>query len=252
MSLSSINIILLVLVIVEGFIIIYLLYSNRDRSGNQQYSKKGDESCKCWLLRYKLSECQMENMMLRRKLEKSNLNEKNRDMTRYADERNKTVGNEFTSSFPETHKKSILIPYIPKSTSNETSSAVVPENPVSMVSQYNKNVAEDDYKDRTSTEKTMYASFPRTAGSSIYFSDLSEKRADDSYFELKISVIYEKATFKPIDFMKIRNYDPAMAAMFTEGVKPSTASTVLGIESGEAHKEGKDWIIDKPAKIKLA
>ena len=252
MSLPSIVIIiLLVLVIVEGCII-YYLYSNRDRSEHQQYSKKRDESSKCWLLRYKLSECQKENIMLKRKLEKSNLNEKNRDMTCYADERNKTVGNEFTSSFPETHEESILIPYIPKSTSNETSSAVVPENPVSMVSQYNKNVAEDDYKDRTSTEKTMYASFPRTAGSSIYFSDLSEKRADDSYFELKISVIYEKATFKPIDFMKIRNYDPAMAAMFTEGVKPSTASTVLGIESGEAHKEGEDWIIDKPAKIKLA
>lgn len=251
MSLSSFDIILLVLVIVEGFII-YYLYSNRNRSEHQQYNKKRDESSKCWLLRNELSKSQMETRMLKRKLEKSNLNEKNRDMTRYADERNKTVRNEFTSSFPETHKESILIPYIPKSPSNETSSVVVPENPAPMVSQDNKNIAEDDSKDRTSTEKTMYASFPRTAGSSIYFSDLSEKRADDSYFELKISVIYEKATFKPIDFMKIRNYDPAMAAMFTEGVKPSTASTVLGIELGEAHKEGKDWIIDKPAKIKLA
>lgn len=231
LSVIVIIILLVLVIIIEGFIILYLY--------NIKWEEKSEQS----------EQDQQKNKLIQRiKV----LNEKNRELTRYADERNKSVGNEFTSSFPETQKGSILIPYIPKSTSNETSSVVVPENPVSMVSQYNKNVVEDDYKDRTSTEKTMYVSFPRTAGSSIYFSDLSEKRADDSYFELKISVIYEKATFKPIDFMKIRNYDPAMAAMFTEGVKPSTASTVLGIESGEAHKEGKDWIIDKPAKIKLA
>lgn len=103
-----------------------------------------------------------------------------------------------------------------------------------------------------SKEKTMYASFPRTAGSSIYFSDLSENLVEDSYFELKISMASGKATFKPLDFMKIRNYDPAMAAMRTEGVKPNVASTVQGIEHGKAHIEGKDWIIDNPAKIKLA
>lgn len=103
-----------------------------------------------------------------------------------------------------------------------------------------------------SKEKTMYASFPRSAGSSIYFSDLSEDLVEDSYFEIKISIASGKATFKPLDFMKIRNYDPAMAAMRTEGVKPNVASTVQGIEHGKAHKEGKDWIIDNPAKIKLA
>jgi hypothetical protein len=43
-----------------------------------------------------------------------------------------------------------------------------------------------------------------------------------------------------------------MAAMLTEGVKPNVASTVLAIEPGLVHVEGKDWIIDKPAKIKLA
>lgn len=103
-----------------------------------------------------------------------------------------------------------------------------------------------------SKEKTMYASFPRSAGSSIYFSDLSENLVEDSYFELKVSLASGKATFKPLDFMKIRNYDPAMAAMRTEGVKPNVASTVQGIEHGKAHKEGKDWFIDNPAKIKLA
>lgn len=97
-----------------------------------------------------------------------------------------------------------------------------------------------------------YASFPRSAGSNSYFSDLTESLADDSYFELKISEDTEEAIFRPLDFMKIRNYDPAMAAMTTEGVKPNMASTILGIEPGKAHLEGKDWIIDKPATIKLA
>lgn len=101
-------------------------------------------------------------------------------------------------------------------------------------------------------EVIMYASFPRSAGSRIYFSDLTENLVDDSFFELKISNANGKATFKPLDFMKIRNYDPAMAAMLTNGVKPNVASTVLGIEPGKAHIEGKDWIIDNPAKIKLA
>ena len=101
-------------------------------------------------------------------------------------------------------------------------------------------------------EITMYASFPRTADNRIYFSDLSENIVEDSYFQLIVSMASGKATFKPLDFMRIRNYDPAMAAMCTEGVKPSAASTVLGIEHGKAHIEGKDWIIDNLAKIKLA
>lgn len=101
-------------------------------------------------------------------------------------------------------------------------------------------------------EKIMYASFPRSANNKIYFSDLSDNIVDDSYFELKVTIDSGQATFKPLDFMKIRNYDPAMAAMLTEGVKPNVASTVLGIERGKAHREGKDWIIDNLAKIKLA
>lgn len=98
----------------------------------------------------------------------------------------------------------------------------------------------------------MYASFPRSAGSNIYFSDLTNNLADDSYFELKSFDGTDEAIFRPLDFMKIRNYDPAMAAITTEGVKPNVASTILSIEPGKAHLEGKDWIIDNPAKIKLA
>lgn len=98
----------------------------------------------------------------------------------------------------------------------------------------------------------MYASFPRSAGSTIYFSDLTDKLVDDSYFELRISGDTGKASFRPLDFMKIRNYDPAMAAILTDGVKPNVASTVVGIEPGDVYLEGNDWIINKLAKIKLA
>ena len=55
-----------------------------------------------------------------------------------------------------------------------------------------------------------------------------------------------------MDFLKIRNYDDAMIAMTTEGVKPQAASSVIGIEPGSVYLEGKDWFIDKQAKIKLA
>lgn len=98
---------------------------------------------------------------------------------------------------------------------------------------------------------TKYASFPRSVDSAIYFSDLTDKLADDSYFELKISNETGKATFKPLDFMKIRNYDPAMAAIQTDGVKPNIASSVVGVEMGEAYLEGNDWVIKKLAKVKL-
>lgn len=110
----------------------------------------------------------------------------------------------------------------------------------------------NDSPSKKSSQIIRYASFPRSAGSNSYFSDLTESLADDSYFELKISEDTGEAIFRPLDFMKIRNYDPAMAAMTTEGVKPNMASTILGIEPGKAHLEGKDWIIDKPATIKLA
>ncbi len=123
---------------------------------------------------------------------------------------------------------------------------------ISTEEEKNAEPSSEESKVESLKEKTMYASFPRSAGSSSYFSDLSEILEDDSYFEFKVSVSSGKATFKPLDFMKIRNFDPAMVAMRTEGVKPNVASTVLGIEPGNAHVEGKDWIIDNPAKIKLA
>lgn len=97
----------------------------------------------------------------------------------------------------------------------------------------------------------MYASFPRTNGSTKYFTDLTTSLVEDSYFELMISSNTNKASFKPLEFMKIRNSDTVMLAIVTEGVKPHSATTILGIEPGEAHKD-KVWIIDKPAKIKLA
>jgi len=115
-----------------------------------------------------------------------------------------------------------------------------------------KKQEKNDSPSKKSSQIIRYASFPRSAGSNSYFSDLTESLADDSYFELKISEDTGEAIFRPLDFMKIRNYDPAMAAMTTEGVKPNMASSILGIEPGKAHLEGKDWIIDKPATIKLA
>lgn len=99
---------------------------------------------------------------------------------------------------------------------------------------------------------TMYSSFPRSAGSTIYFSDLTDKLVDDSYFELRISSDKVNASFRPLDFMKIRNYDPAMAAILTEGVKPNVASSVVKVEMGEACLEGNDWIIKRLAKVRLA
>ena len=110
----------------------------------------------------------------------------------------------------------------------------------------------EDSQDARGGAMTKYASFPRAAGSTIYFSDLSDRLVDDSYFELKISSDTGKASFRPLDFMKIRNYDPAMAAILTDGVKPNVASTVVGIEPGEVTLEGNDWIINKLAKVKLA
>lgn len=130
-----------------------------------------------------------------------------------------------------------------------------------LIEQYKKEREETatiERQERNSTpsknipQVMRYASFPRSAGSNSYFSDLTLNLADDSYFELRVSDGTGEATFKPLDFMKIRNYDPAMAAMVTEGVKPNVASTILNIEPGKAHLDGKDWIIDKPAIIKLA
>lgn len=97
-----------------------------------------------------------------------------------------------------------------------------------------------------------YASFPRTVENRIYFSDVTDSKLEDSYFELRVSMETGKATFKPIDFIQIRNYDSAMSVIQTQGVKPNVADKVIGVEPGTAHLEGNDWFIDSLVKIKLA
>lgn len=208
--------------------------------------------------------------------DKKSLEQKISELTRDNNELSKLAGKEPAPIVAET--ADVPMPPIPKSESKEESADNSETNssqpPVQDESSHevtqetnapkadtkvesskeepNNEVPKEKPKDESPRERMMYASFPRSAGNSIYFSDLSENRVDDSYFELKISVASGKATFKPLDFMKIRNYDPAMAAMLTDGVKPNVASTVIGIEPGKAHLEGKDWIIDNLAKIKLA
>lgn len=119
-------------------------------------------------------------------------------------------------------------------------------------SEVDRSLEHEKPQERIDGQIIKYSSFPRSAGSTIYFSDLTDKLVDDSYFELRISGDTGIASFRPLDFMKIRNYDPAMAAILTDGVKPNVASTVVGIESGNACLEGNDWIINKLAKVKLA
>lgn len=159
----------------------------------------------------------------------------NNDIPKTEENLQKSKTTELTGSFPVTNKQNEEI---------EPKIFRLPEN--------EKKIHNATIKVPSTKEVIMYASFPRTAGGSIYFSDLTENLVADSYFELKISNVNGKATFKPLDFMKIRNYDPAMVAMLTDGVKPNVASTVLCIEPGKAHVEGNVWIIDNPAKIKLA
>ncbi len=210
--------------------------------------------------------------------EKSSLEAKVGELARNIAEQNKLLGNTPAPIVEETASETTSTPNIPKSESKEglannseteSSQPPVQDDASHEVTQEtnapqadakvepskeepNNEVPKEEPKVESPRERMMYASFPRSAGNSIYFSDLSENRVDDSYFELKVSVASGKATFKPLDFMKIRNYDPAMAAMLTDGVKPNVASTVIGIEPGKAHLEGKDWIIDNLAKIKLA
>lgn len=102
-----------------------------------------------------------------------------------------------------------------------------------------------------SKETIVYASFPRSAGNRIYFSELTDRK-EESYFELRVSKETGKATFKPINFLQIRNYDSAMSVIQPEGAKPNVAEKVIGVEPGTAHLEGNDWFIDSLVKIKLA
>lgn len=203
------------------------------------------------------------------KEEKRGLKQQIRELEREIDELNKRDGIEPTLYGAEETITIIQDPNLSESESEEgpadkapteTSQSSAQETAsIESVQEPNEEPKEELKSDSTSEPKAespkeiiMYASFPRSAESRNYFSDLSENRVDDSYFELKVDAASGKATFRPLDFMKIRNYDSAMAAMFTEGAMPNVASIVQGIEPGKAHKEGKDWIIDNPAKIKLA
>lgn len=237
---------------------------------NVRYQREKDDYGKVILENQQLSH-DLEKL----KTEKSTLETKVEELTRKNAEQNKLLGNDSDPIVAETAAVATSTSIIPKSESKEefannaaTQSTPVQDDASPEVTQESNAPKEDpklepskekpksvvlkkEPKVGSPMEKTMYASFPRSAGSNIYFSDLLENRVDDSYFELKVSVASGKATFKPLNFMKIRNYDPAMAVMLTEGVKPNVASAVIGIEPGTAHIEGKDWIIDSLATIKL-
>lgn len=202
----------------------------------------------------------LEKKVANLKNEKFDLEQKVKELTRANDELNRIIVYGSGTKLPITHNADNPTSNKPVSETNDDS---VNENQrdsfqtssqdsVSEEMGGDRNVLKEKFQVESFNGKTMYASFPRLAGNSVYFSDLSENLADDSYFELKVSNELKKATFKPIDFMKIRNYDEAMAAMRTEGAKPNVATTVLEIKPGEAHQEGKDWIIKYFATIKLA
>lgn len=123
-------------------------------------------------------------------------------------------------------------------------------------SEVNTAAQEGNDKKQTKHESKLsvlikYADFPRSSGSMIYFTDISETKNDDSFFELEIDASGQKATFKPLDFLKIRGVDEAMLAISTEGVRPNKANSVIGITPGTAVLEGNVWKIKELAKIKL-
>ena len=101
-----------------------------------------------------------------------------------------------------------------------------------------------------SKDVKMFASFPRLAENRQYFSELTD-REEGAYFELMVSKETGKATFKPINFLQIRNYDSAMSVIQTEGAKPNVATNILSVKPGTAHIEDDVWIIDSLVKIQL-
>ena len=246
----------------------------KNKELEKECDKRGKEVKKHFSI---TSQLESENSKLKQDIK--NLEQKNNELTRANAELAKLADINLTSDETKEATKDLQAPIITISDSKEEMSDKVPKkssqsvekdvSPVeaeqkqnvssceppkepSKVNLKNEQCKEADPEVETVIGKVMYASFPRSAGNSNYFSDLSENRKDDSFFELRISMASGKATFKPLDFMKIRNYDPAMSVMITEGAKPNVASAVVGIEPGNAHLEGKDWIIDKLAKIKLA
>lgn len=279
---------LLVLIIVEGLIIyIQYYFQNENKNNFSRYvpiekhkqileerdnyrnkfnklnAEKGSGIDSRFELNYKnicKEKGKLEQEIEKLKNEKKDLEQKVRDLNRDKNELSRIIGYGTGPKPPVIHNSDYPTYDTPISEANEESmsdnqqdsSQPSTQDSVSEELGGDKNVHIENSQVDSFKGITMYASFPRLAGNSVYFSDLSEKLADDSYFELKVSTVLGKATFKPIDFMKIRNYDEAMAAMRTEGAKPNVATTVLDINWGDAHKEGKDWIISNFATIKLA
>lgn len=228
-----------------------ILNAEKNSGNGSQYEQKYYHVCEVnEILEQKIAKLENDKKVLEHKLS---------ELKRDKDELNMIIGNESDSKPPVTSNSDYPTSITPKSGVNEDS--LPDDQQDSSQSSSHVSVSGEGVDDRNVSKEniqvdsfkgiTMYASFPRLAGSSVYFSDLSENLADDSYFELKVSNELGKATFKPINFMKIRNYDEAMAAMRTEGAKPNVATTVLEIKPGEAHKEENDWIIDDFATIKL-
>ena len=252
--------ILLVLIILAGLIIYAMLV--KKRKNIHEYEKTI----------YKLDKLEMKYSEVYKKLEKqesenSELKRENGELKKLTEEDSNPIVSKTTAA-----RKSSNIPKseLPKESTNDkkidSSQSSVRDVASAADIQEGKNIkeAKEELKEGTkedntkkskiesSKEKTMYASFPRSVGERTYFSDLSENLKEDSFFLLDISIASGEATFKPLDFMKIRNFDAAMVAMLTEGVKQNFATSVIGIEPGKAHLEGKDWVIDNLAKIKLA
>lgn len=229
-----------------------ILKAEKDSGNDSQYEQKYKQICKV--------NDNLEQKVAKLINDKFDLENKLKELKRDNDELNRIIGYGSGSKPPVTSNPDYPTFNTPKSEANEgsmsddqqNSSRPSSQDPVSEEGGDNRDVPKENFQFDSFKGITMYASFPRLAGNSVYFSDLSENLADDSYFELKVSNELEKATFKPINFMKIRNYDEAMAAMRTEGAKPNVATTVMDIKPGEAHKEENDWIIDNFATIKLA
>lgn len=237
---SSIIFVLLFIILLLLAVIVFLIYKIRNRSFYDDANISSDEIC--------ISKKEYKEFNVFRN-ERNRLNRQNNNSSNSDYEKNQD--DEYEKLYLE--NKGLL--RINNELSLEIQELKTLIEKYERKGEYTPSLKKQEKKDSPSKygpQVIRYASFPRSAGSNIYFSDLTANLADDSFFELKSFDGTDEAIFKPLDFMKIRNYDPAMAAMTTEGVKPNIASTILSIEPGKAHLEGKDWIIDKPAIIKLA
>ena len=145
-----------------------------------------------------------------------------------------------SSSWPTSKTLTILV-------SDKLAIAVASLLNFSAMSDFDENSKEPQI---FSKDVKMFASFPRLAENRQYFSELTD-REEGAYFELMVSKETGKATFKPINFLQIRNYDSAMSVIQTEGAKPNVATNILSVKPGTAHIEDDVWIIDSLVKIQL-